>query len=165
MKNSILILLGAGMIGFTLYCGYIMLEPAGLWQDRQGEGWIELTEQVENTLQANELERSADQIISGTDNAQLKMLSGEEQSDADSQSGHEPEEMTNTSNSDAIQVNINTATADELDELPGIGPSKARAIVEYRLQHGDFTSIESVTSVKGIGEKTFENFKKFITIQ
>lgn len=55
------------------------------------------------------------------------------------------------------QVNINTASADEIaDALTGIGQKKAAAIVDYRNKHGDFTSKQQVTNIKGIGEKTLE---------
>ncbi len=57
--------------------------------------------------------------------------------------------------SSAVQearININTATADELDEaLTGIGPSKARAIVAWRRQHGAFRDIAQLEEVKGLG--------------
>lgn len=62
------------------------------------------------------------------------------------------------------KININTATASELDSLPGIGPAYAGRIIDYRNQHGGFKSIEEVKNVKGIGDKTFDKFKDRITI-
>ena len=56
-------------------------------------------------------------------------------------------------------VSINTATADELDTLPGVGPSTAEAIVEDREQNGPFSALEDLMRVSGIGEKKFENMK------
>ena len=56
-------------------------------------------------------------------------------------------------------VNINTAGADELKALPGIGPAKAEAIVEYRKQHGNFKSVEELKNVKGIGESLFNRLQ------
>ena len=56
-------------------------------------------------------------------------------------------------------VSINTATADELDSLPGVGPSTAEAIVEDREQNGPFSALEDLMRVSGIGEKKFENMK------
>ncbi|MBX2809804.1 MAG: helix-hairpin-helix domain-containing protein [Cellvibrionaceae bacterium] len=54
-------------------------------------------------------------------------------------------------------VNINSASADALVErLKGVGPSKARAIIEWREQHGNFTHIEQLLEIKGIGEKTLD---------
>jgi competence protein ComEA len=61
-------------------------------------------------------------------------------------------------------VNLNTATKDELVALPGIGPAKAQAIVDYRNQHGPFRSIDEIRKVKGIGEKLFLSIKPELTI-
>jgi competence protein ComEA len=59
-------------------------------------------------------------------------------------------------------IDINRATAAELERLPGIGPSKAKAIVEYREKHGPFRSVRELTNVKGIGDKTFEALKPLV---
>ena len=65
----------------------------------------------------------------------------------------------------AGQVDINTADADTISaELNGIGLSKAKAIVEYRKKHGPFRSVEDVTLVKGIGERTLERNRKDIKV-
>jgi len=64
---------------------------------------------------------------------------------------------------EAELIDINTADAMELTTLPGIGPSKANAIVEYRKAHGPFKSIEDLIKVKGIGAKTLNNIKQLIT--
>jgi competence protein ComEA len=61
-------------------------------------------------------------------------------------------------------VNINTATAAELETLPGIGPKTADAIVEYREANGPFGTIENIVDVPGIGEGTFEKIKGEITV-
>ena len=61
-------------------------------------------------------------------------------------------------------VDINTASEAELDKLPGIGPSKAQAIVDYRNQHGDFKSIEDIQNVHGIKGGTFSKIKDDITV-
>lgn len=57
------------------------------------------------------------------------------------------------------KININTATAPQLDELEGIGAKKAAAIVEFRKVHGPFRAIEDIQKVPGIGEKLFERNK------
>ena len=64
----------------------------------------------------------------------------------------------------AATVNINTATAEQLASLPGIGPKTAERIVEYRQKHGSFKKIEELMNVKGIGEKSFLKLKPRITV-
>ncbi len=61
-------------------------------------------------------------------------------------------------------VCINHATAAELTVLKGIGETKAKAIVDFRTQHGQFNSIDEVMMVAGIGEGTFEEIKYDITV-
>lgn len=61
-------------------------------------------------------------------------------------------------------INLNTATATELETLPGIGPVKAQAILDYRQQHGAFARIDDLTKVSGIGAKTFEKLKHLIAV-
>ena len=59
-------------------------------------------------------------------------------------------------------ININTATLEELQSLPGIGPTLAQAIIDYRTKHGNFHFIEDIMNVSGIGPSTFENIKDLI---
>ena len=61
-------------------------------------------------------------------------------------------------------VNINTATQTELESLPGIGPSLALKIINYRKENGKFSSIEEIKSVSGIGDSKFEALKRFIVV-
>lgn len=60
-------------------------------------------------------------------------------------------------------INVNQATVEELDLLPGIGPVKAQAIVNYRETHGFFQTIEQVRFVEGIGPSLYERIKDLIT--
>lgn len=62
------------------------------------------------------------------------------------------------------KVNINKASQEELDNLPGIGPSTASKILEYRKQNGNFKNIEDIKEVSGIGEAKFEKIKEMITV-
>jgi len=64
----------------------------------------------------------------------------------------------------AAAVNLNTATKDELIALPGIGPAKAQAILDYRTTNGGFKSVEELKDVKGIGAKRFEKLKAELTV-
>lgn len=56
-------------------------------------------------------------------------------------------------------INVNTASSGELEGLPGIGPSKAAAIIQYRSDNGPFTSVDALTNVPGIGAKTVESLR------
>jgi competence protein ComEA len=62
------------------------------------------------------------------------------------------------------RLDLNTATLEQLDEIPGIGESKAKAIMDYRLKKGRFSRIEELVEVKGIGEKMLEKLKAFLYI-
>lgn len=64
----------------------------------------------------------------------------------------------------SAKVNINMASAEELMSLTGIGPTKAQAIVDYRTNFGNFTSIDQLTNVSGIGEKTLAKIRDDITV-
>ena len=62
------------------------------------------------------------------------------------------------------KVNINTADSVTLQTIPGIGPSKAARIIEYRDSQGRFKKIDDIKNVTGIGDMTFENIKDYITV-
>lgn len=64
-----------------------------------------------------------------------------------------------------ILLNINTASAKQFQTLPSIGPQTAQKITQYREENGDFSSIDALTEVKGIGEKTLEKVKPYITAE
>ncbi len=69
------------------------------------------------------------------------------------------------SDADVLEpININTASVRRLQKLHGIGETKAQAIIDYREEHGDFTSVEELMNVKGIGEAVFAGIKDYITI-
>ena len=61
-------------------------------------------------------------------------------------------------------INLNSATAGELDGLPGIGPGRAQAIVDYRQAHGPFASVDDLGKVKGIGDKTLAEVRPLVTV-
>jgi competence protein ComEA len=65
----------------------------------------------------------------------------------------------------AALINVNTADAETLQKLPGVGPAMAKTIIEYREANGGFKKIEELMNVKGIGEKTFLKLKPLITVE
>jgi competence protein ComEA len=62
------------------------------------------------------------------------------------------------------KVNLNTATVEQLQTIPGIGPAMAKRVVEYRTKVGKFVKIEDILNVKGIGEKMFQKMKDRLTV-
>lgn len=62
------------------------------------------------------------------------------------------------------RVDINSASADQLSTLKGIGPAKAALIVDWREKNGKFKTVDELTQVKGIGSKTLENIRNEITV-
>ncbi len=62
------------------------------------------------------------------------------------------------------KINVNKATAQELELLPGIGQDLARAIIQFRDEHGYFQTLEQLRGVKGIGEKRFATISEFIIL-
>ncbi|MBN6186228.1 ComEA family DNA-binding protein [Aneurinibacillus sp. BA2021] len=66
---------------------------------------------------------------------------------------------------EATKINLNTATAEQLQTIPGIGPRKAEAIIQYREENGPFKTVEGLTNIAGIGAKTVEKMRDKIFVQ
>ncbi|WP_285694905.1 ComEA family DNA-binding protein [Actinomadura sp. NBRC 104412] len=68
------------------------------------------------------------------------------------------------STSTAGPLDLNTATADHLDRLPGVGPVLAQRIIDYRTQHGPFRSVEQLQEVSGIGSRRYNDLKSMVRV-
>lgn len=151
----------------------ILLIVAFTQGDKQNSaaGWVPLNEAVEEALAELEAGREgggeagiqaadADQNEQDAGTAEAEQLGDAVQAastrEAAASSGGE---AALTSRDDAGRLDLNRATADELDGLKGIGPSKAQAIVEDRDKNGFFASVEDLLRVKGIGEKLLAGIK------
>ena len=99
----------------------------------------------------------------------ITMSSGDEKNDANinNSASNTSSEKSSSNKEWAFKisvVNINTATQTELETLPGIGPSLALKIINYRKENGKFSSIEDIKNVSGIGDAKFENIKNYIRV-
>ncbi len=75
-----------------------------------------------------------------------------------------PKQNTNQAVAQLEKINVNTASADSLTTVPGIGPKTAERILTYRQQHGKFSAINDLLEVKGIGEKSLKKIGRYLTI-
>lgn len=92
---------------------------------------------------------------------------GEESVETNSQEGKTTKNTKNISQdkeTKSKKININTATEEELDTLPGIGQATAQKIIEYRKENGKFSKIEDIKDVSGIGDSKFEKIKDLIEV-
>jgi competence protein ComEA len=64
----------------------------------------------------------------------------------------------------SAQLDLNTATVEQFDGLPGVGPVLARRIVDYRTQHGGFRTVEELQEVTGIGARKYEDIKALVRV-
>ncbi|WP_175990974.1 helix-hairpin-helix domain-containing protein [Bacillus sp. Marseille-Q1617] len=71
----------------------------------------------------------------------------------------------NQGSTEETKINLNEASEEEFESLPGIGPAKAATFVQYREENGPFTKIEDIKNISGIGDKTFEKLKEYIFVQ
>ena len=134
-----------------------VLEPGSIVKDAiQAAGGLTVEADPERINQALELKDQQQIHVPRKDEANPPPpIQGGQDSTVDNSNHTEP---TGTS-----LININTATPEQLDTLPGIGPAIAQRIIDYRENIGAFASIEEITQVSGIGESTFAKIRALIT--
>lgn len=136
-----LLLLVAAVAGFLGYC-------LGYARSGQNTGNFSITTQ--RTVSQAQLAQGGDQ--------------GEEpEKAADTQAA--PEEEPQTEEKTAEKIDLNHADAKTLQQLPGIGPKRAEAIVRYREENGLFAATDEVMEVPGIGPELYEQIKDLVTVE
>lgn len=80
-------------------------------------------------------------------------------------SGSSSTSPTNRPPSSASLINLNGASAAELEALGGIGPVRAQAIIDYRQRHGDFKAVDDLLKVSGIGPATLERIRNWVSVE
>jgi len=101
---------------------------------------------------------------------QVRLLSAEGKPDVSSETTTSSfvatsAEASEITSADSVgKINLNTATAEQLETLPGIGPALAERILAYREAYGPFTAVEDLLRVSGIGEKTLESIRDYIAV-
>jgi competence protein ComEA len=158
-------------IGSVLLIAVIFSGGYLVWRENsRDDGNAQVSEEkivsLEKKIQSSELKiQQLEQKIADISKNQIA-----EQAQTASDAGQVAGTSTSASATETIsqqvagKVNINTATATQLDTLPGIGPAYASRIIEYRNANGGFKDISEIKNIKGIGEKTFEKLKDLITI-
>lgn len=150
-------------------------------ETRLPEGWEPVNRQLSEALHTYEIGSKLPGAVGQEDQSSLQQTEGvqavstEQKNGAavviadteravnDEQSAEQSQKEDAALNADSGLLNINRASAAQLEQLPGIGPAKARAIIEDRDRNGPFRKVEELTRVKGIGDKLLEKVKPSIT--
>lgn len=158
-KRALLFIMGISLICFAYYGRY---QPVSLDLVKPSTKQVEVKGEVNNpgvvTLKWEGTAQDAIEQAGGlTETADTQSISLMEQLSPDTvlviPSIQETKDL----------VSINNASLEELDTLPGVGPSIAQRIIEYRKEQ-PFTSLDDLKNVKGIGDKTFEKMKEQISL-
>lgn len=135
-------------------------------EDRVTSEWTEVNQEMQSLLNASgQNGETASAAPSGGQNASAQPKDATSASAVPVQAPATEAPAQSPAGTTAAKglIDINTASASRLDELPGIGPGKAQAIVEHRQAKGAFRTPEELKNVKGIGQKTYDGLKDRIT--
>lgn len=163
MKHLRYVLITVVLAGFFAFSWFGRFQPVSLDLEAPSVINVEVKGQVEspgvyeiaNGSTINDLLEKAGGTLEEADTSAISLNSKL----ADAQVVVVPEITDAT----ASLVSINSADAEQLQQLPGIGPSMAQRIIDYR-EESPFTSLEQLKEVKGIGDKTFEKLKDLIAL-
>lgn len=160
--------------------GFTVIGAALLWNalgDSRApavpDGWTAVNERLESALES--ADDAADKPAAAAANGQeiagrraggAGAAKAEQANEGAAGAGEESTDMRPEAavEPDPGLLDLNRATAEELDVLPGIGPAKARAMVEDRNRNGPFRSVDDLTRVKGIGPKLLDKLRKLVTV-
>ena len=126
------------------------------------------SDRVNDVLKKAKLLKEADvtQINLSEKLTDQKMINVPSKNDVNKNSSSPPSSInSNGKNSTQNKVNLNTATESDLLNIPGIGPTKVKEILEYKQKNGQFNSVDNLKDIKGIGGKTFEKIKDYFTVK
>jgi comEA protein len=152
--------IGGGLLLAIIAGGAILLWRENYWKPSLEDRISQYEDKISS------LEDKIDNI----NNSNTKVTPQAEVNTAPDESGSvagidtEPTPIPKSSQTISGKININTASASQLDTLSGIGPAYAGRIIDYRVANGGFKTIEEIQNVKGIGPKTFEKIKDNITV-
>ncbi|WP_248926787.1 ComEA family DNA-binding protein [Paenibacillus hamazuiensis] len=134
--------------------------------DSELTGWAPLNQEMQAMLEKQEKpgEEPASAPVKKDDSKPSAPGVGTK-TPSSSETGKDAAKEDKPSTPAAGKIDINRASSAQLEELPGIGASKAKAIIAYREQSGPFRTPEDVMKVKGIGPKMYENIKDKITVE
>lgn len=145
--------IGIGLIIIALVGGVLLMVKKGAWASGEAQN--------QNT---DNKDKEISDLKSKISDLQKQIADSKSVAVAPVSESTASPSSTTKSATPAGKININTATAVQLDSLPGIGPTYSQRIVDYRNTNGLFSSIDKIQNVKGIGAKTFAKFKDLITI-
>lgn len=169
--------LALGLILVVIFATVALLWQKGNLSDSTEKQLTAMEVELSNLKKENQdLQTKLSNSGSNNTSSQIKSASGQVAGATSDQKNNQPTDnlsipstSSSSTQSDSLvstssKININTASLATLDNLPGIGPSKAQAIIDYRESNGRFQTAEDIMKVKGIGQATYDKMKDQITI-